>query len=77
MTGMSAKRVTEDYCAQARMRTLPSLIRNALSTGPRLMPTQYPAGIQYVIVNGQISVVRGERTAVLAGRPIRGPGFKK
>ena len=41
------------------------------------MPNQYPEGIQYVIVNGQISVDAGKRTSALAGRPLRGPGFKK
>jgi len=38
-------------------------------------PNQYPMGINYVIVNGQIEVDNGKRTAVLAGRPLRGPGY--
>jgi dihydroorotase/N-acyl-D-amino-acid deacylase len=38
-------------------------------------PNQYPAGINYVIVNGQIEVDNGKRTAALAGRPLRGPGY--
>jgi len=29
---------------------------------------QYPAGIPYVIVNGQIVIDRGEHTGILAGR---------
>ena len=37
-------------------------------------PNQYPEGVQYVIVNGQISVYKGQRTPALAGRPIRGAG---
>ena len=41
------------------------------------MPNQYPAGIQYVIVNGQISVDAGKRTSAVAGRPLRGPGYQK
>ena len=41
------------------------------------MPNQYPEGIQYVIVNGQVSVDQGKRTSALAGKPLRGPGFKK
>jgi N-acyl-D-amino-acid deacylase len=41
------------------------------------MSNQYPEGIQYVIVNGQISVAQGKRTSALAGRPIRGPGYKR
>jgi N-acyl-D-amino-acid deacylase len=41
------------------------------------MSNQYPQGIQYVVVNGQISVDGGRRTSALAGRPLRGPGYKK
>ena len=40
-------------------------------------PNQYPEGIKYVIVNGQISVDDGKRTSALAGRALRGPGYKK
>ncbi|HET7288613.1 MAG TPA: D-aminoacylase [Pyrinomonadaceae bacterium] len=39
-------------------------------------PNQYPAGIEYVLVNGKISVDKGQRTQALAGRVLRGPGFK-
>jgi dihydroorotase/N-acyl-D-amino-acid deacylase len=38
-------------------------------------PNQYPVGIDYVIVNGKISVDKGQRTSALAGRVLRGPGF--
>jgi len=41
------------------------------------MPNQYPTGIEYVIVNGQIEVDGGKRTPVLAGRVIRGHGYGK
>ncbi len=40
-------------------------------------PNQYPEGVLYVIVNGQLSVDQGKRTAALAGRPLRGPGFSR
>jgi N-acyl-D-amino-acid deacylase len=40
-------------------------------------PNQYPAGVNYVIVNGQIEVDNGKRTPVLAGQVIRGPGYRK
>ena len=40
-------------------------------------PNQYPVGIEYVLVNGQISVDKGERTSALAGQVIRGPGYRK
>ena len=39
-------------------------------------PNQYPAGIEYVLVNGQVSVDKGRRTAVLSGKVLRGPGYK-
>ena len=40
-------------------------------------PNQYPAGIEYVLVNGKVSVDKGQRTAALAGRALRGPGYKR
>ena len=39
------------------------------------MPNQYPEGIQYVIINGQIAVDDGKRTPALSGRVLRGPGY--
>lgn len=38
-------------------------------------PNQYPVGINFVIVNGQIEVDKGQRTPALAGRVLRGPGY--
>jgi dihydroorotase/N-acyl-D-amino-acid deacylase len=40
-------------------------------------PNQYPTGIEYVLVNGKISVDKGQRTTSLAGRVLRGPGYRK
>ncbi|HMF58221.1 MAG TPA: D-aminoacylase [Pyrinomonadaceae bacterium] len=40
-------------------------------------PNQYPEGIQYVIINGQVSVDRGQRTSALAGHVLRGPGYHR
>ncbi|HEX8890557.1 MAG TPA: D-aminoacylase [Pyrinomonadaceae bacterium] len=40
-------------------------------------PNQYPEGIPFVIINGQISVDNGQRTKALAGHVLRGPGYKK
>jgi len=40
-------------------------------------PNQFPVGIEYVLVNGQVSVDKGERTPALAGQVLRGPGYKK
>ena len=39
------------------------------------MPNQYPTGIEYVLVNGKLSVEKGQRTTALAGRVLRGPGY--
>jgi N-acyl-D-aspartate/D-glutamate deacylase len=39
-------------------------------------PHQYPVGIDYVIVNGILTVDRGQHTGALAGRVIYGPGKK-
>lgn len=38
-------------------------------------PNQYPVGIEYVLINGKLSVDKGQHTKVLAGRVLRGPGF--
>ncbi|MER3426818.1 MAG: dihydroorotase [Pyrinomonas sp.] len=38
-------------------------------------PNQYPEGINFVIINGQIAVDQGKHTGTLAGRIIRGPGY--
>lgn len=40
-------------------------------------PNQYPEGVEYVLVNGQIEVDGGRRTEANAGRPVRGPGYRK
>jgi dihydroorotase/N-acyl-D-amino-acid deacylase len=39
-------------------------------------PNQYPKGINYVVVNGQIEVDNGERTPAVAARALRGPGYQ-
>jgi N-acyl-D-amino-acid deacylase len=38
-------------------------------------PNQYPAGINFVIVNGQVEVDKGQRTRANSGRVLRGPGY--
>lgn len=38
-------------------------------------PNQYPEGVEYVIVNGKLSVEKGMRTSALAGQVLRGPGY--
>jgi N-acyl-D-aspartate/D-glutamate deacylase len=39
-------------------------------------PHQFPAGIEYVIVNGVVTVEREQHTGALAGRVLYGPGKK-
>jgi N-acyl-D-aspartate/D-glutamate deacylase len=34
-------------------------------------PKQYPVGIEYVIVNGQVVIDQGENTGALPGRGLR------
>jgi N-acyl-D-amino-acid deacylase len=38
-------------------------------------PHQYPVGIPYVIVNGQVVLDAGNHTGALPGRVLRGPGY--
>jgi N-acyl-D-aspartate/D-glutamate deacylase len=40
-------------------------------------PHQFPAGIEYVIVNGQVTIDKGRHSGALAGHVIRGPGAKR
>jgi dihydroorotase/N-acyl-D-amino-acid deacylase len=39
-------------------------------------PNQYAEGINYVIINGHLAVDNGARTKALAGRVLRGPGYR-
>jgi N-acyl-D-amino-acid deacylase len=38
-------------------------------------PHQFPVGIEYVLVNGQVALEHGRQTGALAGRPLLGPGY--
>src|SRR5262249_26444124 len=40
-------------------------------------PHQFSHGIEYVIVNGQITVEKGSHTGVRAGRALRGPAWTR
>ena len=40
-------------------------------------PNQYPEGIEYVVVNGQLEVDKGQRTSANTGRVLRGPGYRR
>ncbi len=81
MTGMPAKRVGLSQRGLLREGFYADLAifdpKRVLDRATFEVPNQYPEGIKYVIVNGQISVEDGRRTPALAGRPLRGPGYKK
>lgn len=80
MTGMSAMKVglqqrgllREGYFADITIFDPKTVIDRATFEQPH----QYPVGINFVIVNGQLEVDNGERTPALAGKVLRGPGYK-
>jgi len=39
-------------------------------------PTQLASGVKFVLVNGQLEYDNGQLTRVIAGRPLRGPGWQ-
>jgi N-acyl-D-amino-acid deacylase len=39
-------------------------------------PKQYPEGINYVLVNGQIVIDQSKHTGARPGMMLRGPGFR-
>jgi len=81
MTGMPAKRVGLRERGLLREGFYADLAifdpKEVLDRATFEAPNQYPEGINYVIVNGQVSVDAGKRTPALAGRALRGPGYKK
>jgi N-acyl-D-aspartate/D-glutamate deacylase len=40
-------------------------------------PTQLSRGVKFVLVNGQLEYDNGQSTGVIAGRPLRGPGWQE
>jgi dihydroorotase/N-acyl-D-amino-acid deacylase len=81
MTGGPAARVGLKDRGQLREGTFADITifdpRTVVDRATFESPNQYPVGIEYVLVNGQISVDKGERTPALAGQVLRGPGYKK
>jgi len=81
MTGLSAQKVglrergelREGYFADITIFDPKTVMDRATFE----IPNQYPDGIRYVIINGQISVDDGKRTPTLSGRVLRGPGVRK
>ncbi|RLE54416.1 MAG: N-acyl-D-aspartate/D-glutamate deacylase, partial [Candidatus Methanomethylicota archaeon] len=52
-------------------------LKEISDTGTYLKPYQYPVGIKYVIVNGEIVIIEGEHTGKNAGRVLRHQAFKQ
>jgi N-acyl-D-amino-acid deacylase len=81
MTGMPAKRVGLRDRGQLLAGSFADITifdpRTVIDRATFEMPNQHPEGIKYVIVNGQVSVDDGQRTPALAGRPLRGPGYRR
>jgi len=81
MTGMPAMRVglperglvKDNYYADLTIFDPRTVIDKATFENPN----QHPVGIKYVIINGQLTVDDGQRTPALAGRVLRGPGYKR
>lgn len=80
MTGMPATRVNLKDRGFIREQMFADVTifnpRTVIDKATFEMPNQYPEGIHYVIVNGQIGVDQGRRTSAPAGRALRGPGYK-
>lgn len=79
MTGMSAAKVglrqrgllRKGYFADITIFDPKTVIDRATFEQPH----QYPVGINFVIVNGQVEVDQGKRTPALGGKVLRGPGY--
>ena len=46
-------------------------------TATYAQPAQLAQGVKYVFVNGQLEFEDGKLTGVTAGKPLRGPAYKK
>jgi N-acyl-D-aspartate/D-glutamate deacylase len=80
MTGMPAKRVGLVDRGLLREGSYADIVvldpKTVIDRATFEVPNQHPEGIKYVFVNGQISVDDGKRTTALAGRALRGPGYR-
>lgn len=81
MTGMPAQRVGLHERGLVRSGYFADLTvfdpKRVIDRATFEMPNQHPDGINYVIVNGQLEVEKGQRTPALSGRVLRGPGYRK
>jgi N-acyl-D-amino-acid deacylase len=60
-------RLAENYDADITVFNLDTVIDNATYENPR----QFPSGIEWVLVNGQVVVKNGKHTGARPGRTIR------
>ena len=80
MTGMNAEKVNIrnrgllkiGYCADVSIFDPRTVIDRATFEAPQ----QYPVGIPYVIVNGEVVLDSERHTGALPGKVIRGPGYR-
>lgn len=81
MTGMPAKRVGLRDRGLLRESMFADITifdpKQVIDRATFEIPNQHPDGVKFVITNGQISVDDGKRTAALAGRALRGPGYTR
>ena len=79
MTGMNADKIglkdrgllKEGYAADVTVFDPEAVTDRATFENPH----QYPDGIEFVIVNGEIVIEKGEHTGNLPGTVLRGPGY--
>jgi len=81
MTGMSAARVGLKDRGVLRAGAFaditifdPARVRDRATFE---QPNQYAEGINHVVINGHFAVHNGTRTNALAGRVLRGPGYRR
>jgi N-acyl-D-aspartate/D-glutamate deacylase len=80
MTAMNAEKagiperglLKQGYWADVTVFDPKTVIDKATYTNPH----QYPAGIPYVLVNGEVVLDNGRHTGALPGKVIRGPGYR-
>jgi N-acyl-D-aspartate/D-glutamate deacylase len=81
MTGMPAKRVGLVDRGELREGFFADITivdpERVIDLATFEVPNQHPAGVNYVMVNGVMTVDQGKRTSALPGRPLRGPGYRK
>lgn len=79
MTGLPARKIQLEDRGVLRPGAFADLVAfdpaTVRDTATFQDPHQYPQGIELVVVNGVVTVMEGEMTGELAGRPVRGRGL--